>query len=132
MAECVGCGSTATRFKMSNKAEAQCQRTEPQTEAAAHAMNLTECRSWTSAEFCEVEWAWSKRGNGRPAALERSKNPALVTARLINLVRSAAGRIDSLQSLERRSRKAFPTTDTELTLIAALAMIGLSSRPKNG
>src|SRR5579883_2598321 len=32
----------------------------------------------------------------------------------------------------RRSRRAFPTTDTELKLIAAAAMTGLSSRPKNG
>jgi hypothetical protein len=32
----------------------------------------------------------------------------------------------------RRSRRALPTTDTELTLIAAAAIIGLSSRPKKG
>jgi hypothetical protein len=31
-----------------------------------------------------------------------------------------------------RSRKALPTTDTELKLIAAAAIMGLSSTPKNG
>jgi hypothetical protein len=31
-----------------------------------------------------------------------------------------------------RSRKALLMTDTELRLIAAPAMIGLSNRPKNG
>jgi hypothetical protein len=32
----------------------------------------------------------------------------------------------------RRRRSAFPITDTELKLIAALASMGLSSNPKNG
>jgi len=32
----------------------------------------------------------------------------------------------------RRSRSAFPTTETELKLIAAAAMMGLSSRPNTG
>jgi len=36
------------------------------------------------------------------------------------------------QSGTRRSRSALPTTVTELTLIAALAIIGLSSSPKKG
>jgi hypothetical protein len=31
-----------------------------------------------------------------------------------------------------RSRRAFEITDTELNVMAALAMSGLSSRPKNG
>ena len=31
-----------------------------------------------------------------------------------------------------RNRKALPTTDTELKLIAAAAMIGLSNNPKKG
>jgi hypothetical protein len=31
-----------------------------------------------------------------------------------------------------RSRSAFPTTETELKLIAALAMMGLRRIPKNG
>ena len=35
-------------------------------------------------------------------------------------------------SCTRRSRRALPMTDTELKVIAALAIIGLSSRPKNG
>jgi hypothetical protein len=35
-------------------------------------------------------------------------------------------------SLTFRSRKALPMTETELRLIAAPAMIGLSSKPKNG
>ena len=33
---------------------------------------------------------------------------------------------------DRRSRSAFPITDTELNVIAALAIIGLSRRPKKG
>jgi hypothetical protein len=35
-------------------------------------------------------------------------------------------------NLALRSRKALPTTETELKLIAAAAIIGLSSNPKNG
>ena len=35
-------------------------------------------------------------------------------------------------SLTFRNRSAFATTETELKLIAALAMIGLSRIPKNG
>ena len=35
-------------------------------------------------------------------------------------------------SLVFRSRRALPMTETELMLIAAPAMIGLSSKPKNG
>ncbi len=38
----------------------------------------------------------------------------------------------SNHSLTFRSRKALPMTETELRLIAAPAMIGLSSKPKNG
>ncbi len=36
------------------------------------------------------------------------------------------------QSSTRRNRKALPMTDTELKLIAAAAIIGLSRRPKKG
>jgi len=36
------------------------------------------------------------------------------------------------QTRARRSRKALPITDTELKLMAAAAMIGLSSKPKAG
>ena len=36
------------------------------------------------------------------------------------------------QSASRRSRSALAITDTELNVIAALAIIGLSSQPKNG
>lgn len=35
-------------------------------------------------------------------------------------------------SLSCRSRRAFPMTDTELNVIAALAIIGLSNTPKIG
>ena len=35
-------------------------------------------------------------------------------------------------SSTRRSRSALPITETELRLIAALAIIGLSRRPKTG
>ena len=37
-----------------------------------------------------------------------------------------------IQSFTRRSRSAFPITDTELNVIAALAMIGLSRMPATG
>ena len=37
-----------------------------------------------------------------------------------------------LQSWAWRRRSAFTITETELNVIAALAMIGLSSNPKNG
>ncbi len=36
------------------------------------------------------------------------------------------------QSISRRSRSALPMTETELRLIAALAIIGLRSRPNHG
>ncbi len=36
------------------------------------------------------------------------------------------------EGLSRRRRSAFVITDTELKLIAAAAIMGLSSRPKNG
>jgi hypothetical protein len=36
------------------------------------------------------------------------------------------------QSAARRRRSALPITDTELKAMAALAIIGLSSRPKKG
>ena len=38
----------------------------------------------------------------------------------------------SAHNLARRKRNAFPITDTELRLIAALAIIGLKSQPKTG
>jgi hypothetical protein len=40
--------------------------------------------------------------------------------------------ITSRYSSVRRSRNALPMTDTELKLIAAAAIIGDSSKPKNG
>jgi hypothetical protein len=38
----------------------------------------------------------------------------------------------SVHASTRRSLRAFPTTDTELKLIAAAAMTGLRRSPKNG
>ncbi len=38
----------------------------------------------------------------------------------------------SRHSVTRRRRNALPITDTELKLIAAAAIIGLNSNPKNG
>ncbi|MBC7405082.1 MAG: hypothetical protein H7252_05305 [Cytophaga sp.] len=43
-----------------------------------------------------------------------------------------AAEISSIQSFTRFSRSALPVTDTELKLIAAAAIIGESSNPKNG
>ena len=40
--------------------------------------------------------------------------------------------IHALYSSTRRSLQAFPITDTELNVMAALAIIGLSSRPNHG
>jgi hypothetical protein len=37
-----------------------------------------------------------------------------------------------VHTLARRRRKALPITETELKLIAAAAIIGLSRTPKNG
>jgi hypothetical protein len=37
-----------------------------------------------------------------------------------------------LQSFTLRNRSAFAITETELNVMAALAIIGLSSKPKNG
>jgi hypothetical protein len=45
--------------------------------------------------------------------------------------KSGPGR-GTLQSFAWRSLNALTITETELKVIAALAMIGLSSRPKNG
>lgn len=39
---------------------------------------------------------------------------------------------DSIHKGARRNRKAFAMTDTELRLIAALAIIGFSRMPKQG
>jgi len=38
----------------------------------------------------------------------------------------------SIQTAARRNRKAFAITDTELRLIAAAAIMGLSSSPNHG
>ena len=38
----------------------------------------------------------------------------------------------AIHSLTFRSRSALPMTDTELKLMAAPAMMGLRSKPKNG
>lgn len=40
--------------------------------------------------------------------------------------------IHNAYSLMRRSLRAFPITETELNVMAVLAMMGLSSRPKAG
>jgi hypothetical protein len=37
-----------------------------------------------------------------------------------------------VHTFTRRRRKAFPTTETELKLIAAAAIIGFNSKPKKG
>jgi len=41
-------------------------------------------------------------------------------------------RFNTAQIFALRKRNAFTITDTELKLMAAAAIIGLSSRPKNG
>ena len=56
----------------------------------------------------------------------------LVCAPTDRVYRPPRRRHASPQRAARRSRSALPITDTELNVIAALAMIGLSSRPKSG
>ena len=53
------------------------------------------------------------------------------TCPLVALVLERFG-ICSVYSVTERNRKAFAMTETELKLIAAPAMIGLSKMPKNG
>jgi len=59
-----------------------------------------------------------------------------ITAALKSRLRRSVSVLVSMlainHSLTPRSRKALPMTETELRLIAAPAMIGLSSQPKNG
>jgi hypothetical protein len=52
--------------------------------------------------------------------------------RLVSLHRPASGSIEQRQIFVLRRRKALPITDTDEKLIAAAAMTGLSSKPKNG
>ena len=70
----------------------------------------------------------------RPISANNRDVPAkriiqLFNARDFNV--SNGSHLISLQSV-LRSRSAFAITETELKLIAAPAIIGLSSRPKNG
>jgi hypothetical protein len=64
------------------------------------------------------------RGRGSPNA----SDPGETRQELA--IDAGATRIDQKRAF--RSRSAFEITDTELKLIAAAAMIGLSSSPKNG
>jgi hypothetical protein len=45
---------------------------------------------------------------------------------------NGCGTAHTHQSTTLRSRSALPITETELNVMAALAIIGLSSKPKNG
>jgi len=49
-----------------------------------------------------------------------------------NYVRIMHAKCYRLYRLTRRNRNAFPITVTELNVIAALAIMGLSSNPKKG
>ena len=55
-----------------------------------------------------------------------------VENRYLGFFRQLNGRRHSFQSGRFLNLSAFPTTDTELKLIAAAAIIGLRSSPKNG
>src|SRR5262249_54793813 len=80
---------------------------------------------------------------GTPAAVSHPSGRSSVGAQGAGKRRSAASVIfiifrgqglslPGLHKATRRSRRALPTTDRELRLMAALAQIGLMSRPKKG
>ena len=68
----------------------------------------------------------------RQAGEDRKENETDSAARPIHILSIHVFWRSRFHSLTRRSRNAFPITDTELNVIAALAIVGLSSRPKNG
>lgn len=55
-----------------------------------------------------------------------------ITAMISRALSSAAWERDGVYNSARRRRNAFAMTDTELKVIAALAIIGLSKRPTTG
>lgn len=76
---------------------------------------------------------------GRPepvplGGVESKKRPACSGARrgAENYFNLSGNKSVSVHSGTRRSRSALPMTDTELRLMAALAIIGLSSSPNHG
>ncbi len=77
----------------------------------------------------------SDQEGGGDQAMERPRHATNLHATSLPQSRRRVMRSDSPASTHssvRRSRSALPITDTELKLIAALAIIGLSSRPKAG
>ena len=77
-----------------------------------------------------------KQNNQRHARDAREKTHPSSIPRHQRLHRiSRAGHASTCEPLHKSAllrRNAFPITDTELKVMAALAMIGLSNRPKNG
>src|SRR5271169_832268 len=79
----------------------------------------------------DVRTRMSARHVGGPAARLRHHPDMFQSSRTeIGPVRPACCRRD--QRVTPRKRNALPMTQTELMLIAALAIIGLSSRPNTG
>jgi len=73
------------------------------------------------------------RGRGRISVFGQSKVMACEGLRCHLFLPCACHRCTpQSQSRKCRSRSAFAMTDTELSVIAALAIIGLSSRPNTG
>src|SRR5207302_4063411 len=84
------------------------------------------------------EWESNPPRAARPVGsfedCEAHQDPCPSGSRIL-LSRTPPGPADPshpAQRCTRRSRSALPTTETELKLIAAAAIIGLSSRPKKG
>lgn len=110
------------------------------------------CVAPTCAEAVRPECSWQPAGcaDAGPQAMRQSTPPngkvlmasATVKAmvRAISLMRRSIGqfgwrrtaRSSPGQRAARLSRSALPITETELTLMAAAAIIGESRRPKNG
>lgn len=83
----------------------------------------------------DQSWALSARAHQvwqRAHYSERWRAQFWMTGSLYTITGGLAGRVGASHSSTLRSRKAFVMTDTELKVIAALAIIGLRSTPKNG
>jgi hypothetical protein len=94
--------------------------------------------TWVTDTVCEERVAGEHRRvvqDVRRALVRVTKRPNRKEAGLHDLAhqRSVGVRcFDFIYSFTRRSLKAFPTTDTELKLIAAAAIIGFKSKPNQG
>src|ERR1043166_8656982 len=78
---------------------------------------------------------WRARSCGaRPGTDESAERPRLADLARLSVARATFFQVKDANAYARvdRKRSALPITETELKLIAAPAIIGLRSRPKNG